>query len=76
MITKQEYLNALDVINKYLNQSLNANDYVRYKGGSESVYLTKDREYRLTCKPFRNKVSIINDIGRRAVINSIYFDIC
>lgn len=76
MITKQEYLNALDVISKYLNQSLNANDYVKYKGGSESVYLTKDKEYRLTSKPFRNKVSIINDAGRRAVINSIYFDIC
>jgi len=88
MITREEYLKALDTIEAYrkqlnlsnvrqlreqLSPDLDRNDFVEYIGGSDSTYLTKGKKYRLTCKPFRTKVSIINDNGSRMVTNQRYF---
>ena len=55
-------------------KTLNRGDYIKYKGGSISKYLTINKKYRLTCKPFRNRVAIINDSGKRMNIKNNYFE--
>jgi hypothetical protein len=88
MITREEYLKALDIVEEYhkqlnlsnvrqlreqLSPDLDRNDYIEYVGGSDSKYLTKGNKYRLTRKPNRNKICIINDGGKRMFTNARYF---
>jgi hypothetical protein len=88
MVTKEEYLKALEIVNSYNKQldesniknlrdelvpDLKRNDYVEYIGGSHSKYLTIGTMYRLTSEPFRDKVSIINDNDSRMVVKIKYF---
>jgi len=88
MITREEYLKALDTVEAYHNQlnlsnvrqlreqlspDLDRNDFVEYIGGSDSKYLTNGEKYRLTGKPYRNRVCIINDGGNRMNTNVRYF---
>ena len=71
MITEQEYNDALELIRKYKNQlkqektnklahltdiGLKKGDYVRFIGGSNSQYLIKGNNHRLTSKPFSYRV--------------------
>ena len=48
-------------------ESYNRGDYIEYKGGSDSKYLTKHLRYRLTASPLKNsgKVAIINDNNKK-----------
>ena len=88
MITKQEYLNAIDIVEEYHKQlekeivnhvskfndvGLKRGDYILYIGGCDSRYLTKNKPYRLTGTPYRNKICIINDKGARMRTNQRYF---
>lgn len=88
MITREEYLKALDTVESYhkqlnlsnvrqlreqLSPDLDRNDFIEYVGGSDSKYLTKGEKYRLTGKPYRNRVYIINDGGNRMATNVRYF---
>ena len=89
MITKEEYLKALEIVEEYHNQlkkeivnhkpnlndiGLKRGDYVVYVGGSESQYLTKNKQYRLTGEPYRNRICIINDKGNRMICNQSFFN--
>jgi hypothetical protein len=49
-------------------------DYIKYNGGSTSKHLTKNKKYKLTCEPFRDRVAIINDNGTRMNIKNKYFE--
>ncbi|MGQ1911697.1 hypothetical protein ACT3CE_18195 [Marinifilum sp. RC60d5] len=88
MITREEYLKALDIVEKYhkqldiqnvsqvrekLSPELQKNDFVEYVGGSKSAYLTKGRKYRLTGTPFRNRICVINDKGKWMNTKQCYF---
>ena len=89
MITKEEYLKALRIVEKYhcqlkfeiekhkpkLNDiGLKRGDYVVYIGGSESQYLTKNKQYRLIREPAWNKIVISNDKGRRMICKQSFFN--
>lgn len=89
-VSKEEYLKALNLVEEYhsqlkaeiVNHTHNLNDiglkrldYIVYIGGSESKHLTKYKSYRLTCKPYRNRVCVINDNGVRMCCNQSYFSI-
>ena len=100
MITKEQYLKALKIVEEYhcqlkneieeyhcqlkneiekqktkLNDiGLKRGNYVVYVGGSESKYLTKNKQYRLTREPSRNKILIINDKGKRMICNQAFFN--
>tara|TARA_R100000479_G_C6371524_1_gene197266 strand:+ start:96 stop:494 length:399 start_codon:yes stop_codon:yes gene_type:complete len=50
-------------------------DYIKYLGTSRSKHLIKDKKYKLTCTPFRNRVAIINEKGRRMVTNNQHFEL-
>lgn len=52
---------------------LKKNDYVEYIGGTKSKYLTIGNKYRLTGDSFNFRISIINDAGKRVVIEPIKF---
>ena len=56
-------------------ESYNRGDYIEYKGGSDSKYLTKHSRYRLTASPGRNgsRVAIINDNNKRMVCKTSWF---
>lgn len=54
-------------------RNLKRNDYVEYIGGTKSKYLTIGNKYRLTSDSFGIRISIINDEGKRVVINPIKF---
>ena len=88
MKTKEEYLKALKIVEEYHNQlkkkivnhkpqlndiGLKRGDYVVYVGGSESQYLTKNKQYRLIGEPYRNRICIINDKGNRMNTNQSFF---
>ncbi len=85
MINKEEYLKALSVVDAYKKQEylrrltnlndlgLKKGDFVKYIGGSQSKYLIVDKPYRLTCEPFRNRVAIIDDSGKRKVLKQLLF---
>ena len=88
MITKEDYLKALEIVEKYHYQlkqeivnhkpklndiGLKRGDFVVYVGGSESQYLTKNMKYRLTREPRGNKIVIKNDKGNRMVTNQSFF---
>ena len=88
MITKEEYLKALKIVEEYHYQlkqeivnhkpklndiGLKRGDFVVYVGGSESQYLTKNMKYRLTREPRGNKIVIKNDKGNRMVTNQSFF---
>jgi hypothetical protein len=90
MITKIEYLKALEIVEQYHDQlrmlivnhepkltdiGLKRGDHVTYIGGSESQYLTKGNKYRLTGKPYRNRICIINDAGRRVNLKQSMFEV-
>ncbi len=74
---------ALDVINSFEQmqyeakmerlRNLKRNDYVEYIGGTKSKYLTIGNKYRLTSNSFGNRISIVNDAGKRVVIKPINF---
>ena len=66
MITREEYLKALDTVEAYhkqlnlsnvrqlreqLSPDLDRNDFIEYTGGSESQFLTLGNKYRLIRKP-------------------------
>ena len=53
---------------------LKRGDYVVYIGGSESQYLTKNKQYRLTGEPYRNRICIINDKGNRMNCKQSFFN--
>ena len=87
--TKEEYLKALEIVEKYHYQlkqeivnhkpklndiGLKRGDYVVYVGGSESQYLTKNKQYRLTGKPYRSRICVINDKGNRMNTNQSFFN--
>ena len=57
-------------------ESFKQGDYITYKGGSTSKYLTIGQRYRLTGSPFQKarRVSIINDAGKRMNLRSYLFD--
>jgi phage gp45-like len=89
MITKDKYLKALEIVEEYHNQlkreiinhkpklndiGLKRGDYIVYIGGSESKYLTKNKQYRLTCEPYRDRICIINDNGNRMNCNQSFFN--
>tara|TARA_R100000664_G_C2748676_1_gene136086 strand:- start:496 stop:678 length:183 start_codon:yes stop_codon:yes gene_type:complete len=57
------------------NKKPKRNDYIKYLGTSSSQYLIKDKKYRLTCSPFRDRVAIINEKGIRMNIKNIHFEI-
>lgn len=52
---------------------LKKNDFVEYIGGTKSKYLTIGNKYRLTGDSFGIRISIINDAGKRVVINPLKF---
>ena len=52
---------------------LKKNDFVEYIGGTKSKYLTIGNKYRLTGDSFNIRISIINDAGKRVVIEPIKF---
>jgi hypothetical protein len=89
MITEQEYLDALELIQQYVIQQkqdilfkhnhlsdigLKRGDYVRFIGGSNSQYLIKGNSYRLTCEPYRNRVRIVCEKGKRKNMNQNLFE--
>ena len=88
MITKQDYLQALEVVEQYHEQlrrevknnapklngiGLDRGDEIIYIGGSKSQKLTKNNSYKLVCEPFRNRVTIYNDWGQRMVCSQRFF---
>ena len=86
MITQEEYLQAKKIVDDYnkqldlyifnkRNEILNAKrgDYLIYIGGSDSKNLIKGEKYRLTCEPFRDRVAIINETGKRQVYKNKLF---
>lgn len=89
MITEQEYLDALELIQQYVIQQkqeikykcthltdigLKRGDYVRFIGGSESQYLIKGNCYRLTGEPFSIFVAIIAENGKRKQLKQSSFE--
>lgn len=87
-ITEQEYKDALELIQNYKNQlkqekikkkahltsiGLKRGDYIRYIGGSNSTYLIKGNNYRLTGEPFNDRVCIQAENGRRMNMKQNYF---
>lgn len=88
MVSKEEYLNALLIVEKYHAQiknealyksnklvdiGLKRGNLITYIGGSQSKYLKENNQYRLTCAPFRDRVCIINDNGKRMNCSQEYF---
>ena len=88
MITREEYLKALDIVEEYhkqlnlqnvrqvrekLSPELQRNDFVEYIGGSKSTYQTKGNKYRLTGTPFRNRICVTNDKGKWMNTKQCYF---
>ena len=88
MITKQDFLNAKDTINKYYQQcyvekfpesckltgiGLNKGDYVKYIGGSTSKNLIVGNTYRLTGEPFYSRICVINEAGARMYLRQTLF---
>lgn len=85
MITEQEYNDALQLIQDYKIQlklenahltdiGLKRGDYVRFIGGSNSQYLIKGNNYRLTSEPYRDRVCVLGENGKRKNMKQIYFD--
>lgn len=89
MITEQEYRAALEIIEQYVIQQkqeikykrthltdigLKRGDYVRFIGGSESKYLIKGNSYRLTSEPYRDRVTIIGENGKRKLLKQNLFE--
>lgn len=89
MITEQEYNDALQLIqdykiqlklekiNKYAHLTdigLKRGDYVRFIGGSNSQYLIKGNNYQLTSEPYRDRVCVLGENGKRKNMKQIYFD--
>lgn len=63
---------------RLVNQNLKQNDYIEYLGNTPSRYLIRGNKYRLTSPPWirdcgRAFVSIINDNGKRRVMNQRHF---
>ena len=91
MITMEEYIKAVDIIEEYHKQveekikainkpslvgiGLNRNDYIKYIGGLDTVNLTTGEKYRLTGEPYHDSVCIINNTGFRRRYNQRYFEL-
>ena len=89
MITREEFLQALEIVNKYKlqlysdlkkerNLLLNAKrgDYVTYIGGSNSKYFIIGNKYRLPTdflNTRESKIVLINEKGTRVHSNSKCF---
>ena len=88
MITREEYLNALELIDQYhqqlnlsnvrrrseqLNPDLDRGDFVEYIGGLNSQYLTKGKKYRLTGRMWSKRIAIECDSGKRMTTLQRYF---
>lgn len=92
MITREEYLTALDIVEAYHKQlsinnirrlrerlpdDLQRGDYVKYIGGSTSKNLTKGKTYKLIGKRIHGgKISIRNDKGGYLNITEKFFTEC
>ena len=79
-VTKEEYLAALAIVEKYHSQSgerdrlheesfngLKKGDFVRYIGGINSKYMTVGKLYRLTGEPDKKRLWFVMDNGVRKV---------
>jgi hypothetical protein len=91
MITTEEYLKAIEIIEQYHKQveekikainkpslidiGLKRNDYIKYIGGLETINLTIGEKYRLTGEPYHNSVCVINNSGFRRRYNERYFEL-
>ena len=81
MITQEQYLEAKKIVDLYIfakhNELLNSKrgDYITYIGGSESKNLIKGKKYRLTCEPWRRRVAVINETGKRQGYRDWFFSI-
>jgi hypothetical protein len=53
---------------------LQRNDFVKYTGGSISIHLTIGNRYRLTRSPYRDRICLIADNGKRMNTKSKYFE--
>ena len=88
MITREDYLKALEIVNQYnqqlnlqnvrvrserLSRDLDRGDFVEYKGGSNSRYLTKGKKYRLTGNMWSDRIPIEADNGKRMTTLQRYF---
>lgn len=49
-------------------KDLKKNDYVEYIGGRKTENLTVGKKYRLTGDSFGSRIAIVNDAGKRIVI--------
>jgi len=49
-------------------KNLKKNDFVEYIGGRKTENLTLGKKYRLTGDSFGSRIAIINDAGKRIVI--------
>lgn len=86
MIERKIYLMAQKIVKEYeaqfhkapvmhqLSPDLKRNDFVKYTGGSDSQYLTVGEKYRLTCSPYRNRICVINNNGKRMNTLNRYFE--
>tara|TARA_R110000751_G_scaffold15179_5_gene49013 strand:- start:1025 stop:1306 length:282 start_codon:yes stop_codon:yes gene_type:complete len=91
MITRNEYLKALDIVEAYHKQltinkiqrlreklpdDMQRGDYVEYIGGSTSKYLTIGKKYRLRGAPRRVNISILNDKPSAMLVAQKFFKEC
>jgi hypothetical protein len=72
MYSEEDMINAH--VMHQLSPYLKRNDFVKYAGGSDSKYLTIGEKYRLTCSPYRNRICVINDNGKRMNTLKRYFE--
>ena len=54
-------------------KELKRNDFVEYIGGRKTKNLTVGKKYRLTGDSFGSRIAIINDAGRRIIIQPMQF---
>ena len=75
---KLEMQEAKEIIDSYEKEEfrkkwerlkdLKKNDYVEYIGGRKTENLTLGKKYRLTGDSFGSRIAIVNDAGKRIVI--------
>lgn len=56
-----------------LSRDLDRGDFVEYKGGSNSRYLTRGKKYRLTGNMWSDRIPIEADNGKRMTTLQRYF---
>ena len=65
--------NSFNNKKEQLSPDLERGDFVEYKGGSNSQYLTKGKKYRLTGSMWGEKIPIEADSGKRMTTLQRYF---